>query len=403
MMKKPGSVILMMVAAAAAFGADFGLVLGTDGAYAGNLRAEGFSVTAAAAPWFSAVLTETIRVYVSGSMAVEYAAQGGPPAAYFFEPERTELTLRPAPGVYLGLGRRRFGDPAGLIASGLFDGAGGSVNLGGCRLSLDAYYTGLLYKETANIIMTAHDLERYAKPLDAEGLAGYFASRRVLLAVTGEFPDVTSRMSLAAQVLVQLDVNDGAEKYNTQYGELRVTVEPAEALHISLGGIGELVPGAGAVRGSAAALAGADWEVSGSPADLLSAEVLWTGGNASGGRCAFTPVSGTKAGRIFDGGIGALLKGGLLYRVRPVSEISVEAGAGYFIRTDRETLGDAELDGGSDSRALGGELYGFLVWAPDSVFRFSAGGGAFFPGWGGAFREGAPVRWKTTFGLIVSL
>jgi hypothetical protein len=403
MMKKRRCVILMMCIAAAAFGADFGLILGTDGAYAGSLNPDGFSVTASAAPWFFAVLTETINVYVSGKMAVDYEEKGELPETYFFEMERTEINLRPASGLYINLGRGQFRDPAGLIASGLFDGAGGSVNLGVCRLSLGAYYTGLLYKETAKIIMTAHDLERYAKPLDAEGLEGYFASRRVLLALTGEFPDITSRMSLSAQALAQIDVNEGSEKLNTHYGELRFAVEPADVLHITLGGVGELVQGPDEVRGSAAALAGADWEVPGTLPDLLSAEFLWTGGNISDTARAFTPVSGTTAGRIFDAGIGALMKAGLLYRARPAPEISVDAGAGYFIRTDIETLWDADLDGGSESRSLGGELYGSLVWAPDSVFRFSAGGGMFFPGWGGAFREDAPIRWKVNFGLIAAL
>jgi hypothetical protein len=305
--------------------------------------------------------------------------------------------------VYLGLGRQRFQDPAGFIAAGLFDGAGGSVNLGVCRLSLGAYYTGLLYKKTAKIILTPGDLERYEKPLGLEGLEGYFASRRVLLALTGEFPDVTSRMSLSAQALAQIDVNGGSEKLNTHYAEVSVGLEPVDPLHITLGGIGELVQGPDKFRGSMAAFAGADWEVPGTLPDLLTAEWLWTGGNISGTVCAFTPVSGANAGRIFDGGTGALMRAGLSYRARLLAGFSAEGGGAYFIRTDVETLGDADIDGESASRLLGGEVYGSAVWSPDSVFRFSAGGGAFFPGWGGAYREDAAVRWKVNFGLIVSL
>jgi hypothetical protein len=177
--------VLLFGIAAAARGLDFGLALGTEGDYTDNLNPEGFSVTATAAPWLSAVFTEKISLYISGKLTFEYEEKGEPRGCYFFEVERTELNLRPAPGLYLGLGRRRFQDPAGLIASGLFDGAGGSVNLGVGRFSLGAYYTGLLYKETAKIILTSGDLERYKKPLDSAGLAGYFASRRVLLALTG--------------------------------------------------------------------------------------------------------------------------------------------------------------------------------------------------------------------------
>jgi hypothetical protein len=399
MTKQALCVIVMMGIAAAVFGADFGLTLGTEGAYAGNVNPEGFSVTATAVPWFSSVLTEKIDLYVSGIMTLDYEEERG--TEPYFEMGRTELKLRPAPAVYLTLGRQRFGDPAGLIASGLFDGAGGGINLGTGRLSLGAFYTGLLCKETARIILTPGDLERYQRPLDAGGLEGYFASRRILLAVTGEFPDLTSRTGLAAQALAQFDANGDAENLNTQYLELRFTVEPADVLHMNLGGLGELAQGSGESWGSAAFFGGADWEVSGPLPDLLSAELLWTGGRISGKFRAFTPVSGTNGGRVFDGGTGALMRAGLSYRARPLAGFSFETGAAYFIRTDVETLGDGALDGDSDSRLLGGEVYGSAVWSPDSVFRFSAGIGTFFPG--GAYREDAPARWNINFGVIVSL
>jgi hypothetical protein len=399
MMKKVLCAIVMICSAAAAFGADFGLILGTEGAFAGNVNPEGFSITATAAPWVSSALTEKIDAYVSGIVTLGYEEEDGPQEPYF-EIGRTELNLRPAPAVYLTLGRQRFRDPAGLIVSGLFDGAGGSINLGMGRLSLGAFYTGLLYKETAKIILTPGDLERYQNPLDM-GSEGYFASRRILLAVTGEFPDLTSRTSLAAQALAQFDVNGDAEELNTQYLELRFTVEPADVLHMNLGGLVELAQGSDEQWGSAAFFAGADWEISGSLPDLLSAELLWTGGRISDKSRAFTPVSGANGGRVFDGGTGALMRAGLSYRARPLAGFSFDTGAAYFIRTDVETLGDADIDGDSDSRLLGGELYGSAVWSPDSVFRFSAGIGAFFPG--GAYREDASARWKINFGVIVSL
>jgi hypothetical protein len=168
-----------------AFAADFGIILGTESAHHDNLKTEGSSLNATASPWVSAVLGETSDLYVSGKMTfILYGENEEPPESYFFELERTEMNLRPAPGIFLTLGRQRFEDGAGLVASGLFDGAAGSVKLGMSRFSLGAYYTGLLYKETAQIIMTGGDLERYGKSFDSEGLAGYFAFRRALLAMT---------------------------------------------------------------------------------------------------------------------------------------------------------------------------------------------------------------------------
>jgi hypothetical protein len=402
-MKKHITGIILLFFTAAAFALDFGVVLGGEGEYTGAIDPEGFSVTPFASPWVSAVLSEKLNVYASGKLAYDYAENNEPPGVFFFEPERTELNWRPVSSVYVTLGRQRFQDALGLAVSGLFDGAGGSLDFGTGVLSLGAFYTGLLYKETANIMMTAHDFEQYKKPLDTEGPAGYFASRRVLAALTGDFPGLTPRTTLTVQGLAQLDVNDTEDTLHTYYLEGRFTAEPLEPLHLDVGVLGELLQGGDEIQGSAAVSAGADWEVPGLLADLLSVQFLWTSGRSGEGVSAFVPVGGVSGGTIFDPGLRALMSAGLSYRVRPLAVFSAVAGAAYFIRTDLETLGDGDLDGGSDSRLLGGEVYGSLVWAPDPAFRLNLGGGAFFPGWGGAFRGDAPVRWKVSFGAMVSL
>ncbi|MDR0623984.1 MAG: hypothetical protein LBG10_06085 [Treponema sp.] len=403
MKKSISGIIILLFFAAAASALDFGLALGADGQYTGDIDPEGFSVTGSASPWISAILNGQINFYVSGKLAYDYAENQDPPGEFFFELERTELNWRPASLFSLTLGRQRFRDSLGLAVSGLFDGAEGSLNLGAGRLSLGAFYTGLLYKESAKIIMTSADAVNYGKPLDAEDLAGYFASRRVLLGLTGDFPGLTPRTSLTVQGLGQFDVNDTSNTLHTYYLEARFRAEPVEPLHLDLGALGELLQGKDEVQRSAAVSAGVDWEVPGLLSDLLSAKFLWTSGRTDDKVSAFTPVGGVSGGVIFDPGLRALISAGLSYQARPLAVLSAMAGAAYFIRTDLETLGDGELDGDSDSRLLGGELYGSLVWAPDPALRLNMGGGAFFPGWGGAFQEDAPVRWKVNVGLIVSL
>ncbi|MDR1024812.1 MAG: hypothetical protein LBL56_03730 [Treponema sp.] len=400
-MKKGISGVMLLFFTTAAFAVDFGLVLGADGEYTGAAEGEGFSLTAYASPWVSAAWDEGLSFHVSGKLAYEYKENREPAGNYFFELERTEFNLRPASSLYISLGRRRFQDALGMVASGLFDGAGGDVQFGVGRLSLGVFYTGLLYKESAKILMSAEDLREYEKPL--AGVEGYFATRRVVAALTGEFPDLLSGIGLTAQGLAQFDVNGRAEALYTQYLELRCTAELGAALYVEAGALGELVQGTGGIQGSAAGKAMLDWEVPGALNDLLSAKFLWTSGSIGGGMCAYIPVGGLSAGGVFDPGLRAIMNAALSYRARPLGGISAGAGAGYFIRTDLESLGDGELDAASESRLLGGELTGSLLWAPDPALMVNVGGGAFFPGWGGAFREGAPVRWKVNLQVIVSL
>jgi hypothetical protein len=402
-MKRHISGAVLLFFAAAAFAADFGVVLGTEGEYTGAMSPEGFSVAAYASPWISAALNETINFHASGKLIYGYAEAKDPPGNLFFELERTELNWHPASLLYIALGRQRFRDTLGMTVSGLFDGAAGSVNFGVGRVSLGAFYTGLLYKETAKIIMTPNDLQNYQKSFALDDLAAYFASRRVLLALTGEFPALTPRTALTVQGLAQFDVNDTPDTLHTQYLEIRFTAEPLEPLHLEAGVLGELLQGGDEVRGSAAASAGVDWEVPGALSDLLSAKFLWTGGKTGDTGSSFVPVGGVGSGRIFDPGLGALMSAGLSYQALVLAGFSAEAGGAYFIRTDLGTLEDADLDEESDSRLLGGELFGSLIWAPDPALRLNLGGGAFFPGWGGAFRPDTPARWKANLGLIVSL
>jgi hypothetical protein len=395
-----GSILLFF--AAAAFAADFGVILGGEGQYTGVINPEGFSLTGYASPWVSVVWNERLNVHASGKLAYDYAEKGEGPEGFFFEVERTEVNWRPVSPLTITLGRQRFQDALGMAVLGLVDGAGGSLDIGTGRFSLGAFYTGLLYKESAKILMTSHDLQQYEKPLDGEGLEGYFASRRVLLALTGEFPGLTPRTGLTVQGLAQLDVNDTSDTLNTHYLEIRFRAEPFEPLHFDLGVVGELVQGE-EVQTGAALSGGMDWEVPGAMADLVSAKFLWTSGRSGDKTSAYIPVGGVSMGNIFDPGFRALMSAGLTYQARPLAGLSAGAGAAYFIRTDLESFGDADLDGAAESRLLGGEVYGTLVWVPDPAVRMNLGGGAFFPGWGGAFREDAAVRWKVNVGLIVAL
>jgi hypothetical protein len=136
-------------------------------------------------------------------------------------------------------------------------------------------------------------------------------------------------------------------------------------------------------------------------ADMLGAELRWGSGAVSALVVPFLPVSSIAQGFVFTPTLSGTMNARITYAVRPLGALSFSASAVVFGRTDVETFGDAELDGASKNRFLGAEFYGQLVWVPESVLHFTAGGGVFFPG--GAFREGASPRWNISAGLVVSL
>jgi hypothetical protein len=407
-LKIPCLVLGLFVALALTRGvsaADFGIVLGTDGEYAGDEAEADFGFTGKIAPWFSAILGRSTSVHVSGKLTFKYGygdeSWEWPPLV---ELERTELHFRPGQTVYLTLGRQSFKDPGGMIASGLFDGLNGSFGLGRARLTGGLFYTGFLYKKTAEILMTPGDVEYYQKPLDYGDGASYFASRRIVASVTGEFPDFSSRTSLILSGLAQFDINDYEEDFalHSQYLEARYSIGATDFLRFDITGVGGLTENEESdTKLNFAASARAEWELPGKVTDMLSAELRWGGGAVNDTVGPFTPLGGIAQGLVFAPTLPGIMNLRASYAVRPHNVISLSAAVILFGRTDLETFRDSELDPDSKDRLLGGELSGQVIWAPQSLIRLNVEGAVFFPG--GAFMENTGRRWKIKAGLSVSL
>jgi hypothetical protein len=403
---------------------DFGVVLNQAGEYtntsgistagsASGGETEGTAnYTGTYSPWISGEAADgALRFSVSAKLNTAYENKewkyGTPPL--LFEMGASGLSWQPSPSLFLEAGRLRFAEPSGLVAVGLFDGVSGNFTAGGVRFSLGALYTGLAYKETVKIIMTAADAERYALPLDYADGDSYFASRRVLLSGGAEFPGLTRKITLALNGLAQFDVNGNAaiggadSSIHSQY----LTVKPGFRLVESLYMTGTVVAAltenqAGDIRAHFAAAAGMDWETPGALPDMVQAEIRWAGGRVNDTVRAFTPVTTIPQGEVFTPGLPGLMTIRGKYTVRPGNSFSVSAEGTYFFRTDGETLTGAEYPS-SSARALGGELYGLFIWAPLPDVMLTVGGGAFFPQWGDVFDSEAPVRGKVRAALVLSL
>jgi hypothetical protein len=135
---------------------------------------------------------------------------------------------------------------------------------------------------------------------------------------------------------------------------------------------------------------------------MLQGEVRWSSGEVNEGVRAFAPVTSLAEGEVFSPKLSGLMTVKGKYTARPVRNISASLAGTYFIRTDGETLTGTGYPV-SESRFLGGEVYGNLYWIPTEDFMVRLGGGAFFPVWGNVFEADTPVRWKVSAGFVFSL
>ncbi|AEF81259.1 hypothetical protein [Leadbettera azotonutricia] len=402
---------ILLAGNAAAF--DFGIVASTEPGYY-SPEGEGFFFNNSLTPWLSAPLGSKANLYLSLKASLDYEKEEWD-LPLLLELGRTEFTYRPSSTVSLALGRHAFGDSAGLIASGLFDGLSGSFAIGGARLGAGVYYTGLLYKGTSQILLSDRDKILFSQvPLDYNDMDTYFGSRRLVAALSGEFPSLGARSSLALDLIAQFDLNESDPAmpgtFHSQYLEALYTVEAAPSVSLSLalvGGLSELkADGADTDPLFSYALKGGlDWKPPTALQDLFALELIYASGDKDESLGAFAPLSGgISAGQIFAPGLASLVSIKGAYSARIQETLSAEAAAVYFLRTDTSTFtGDAELDPAKDSPALGMELLGCLIWAPDPDLRFTLNAGAFFPSLGGAFIDDAKIRFKTSLALIISL
>jgi hypothetical protein len=384
------------------FSADYGVIItqqidGDDGdrAYTGT-----------AAPWISLPLGEETELYLSAGLGLYY--QGGDWTA-LPELHRFAFQFRPAQGVLLEAGRLRYRDIRGAAASGLFDGFALSLNPGGLRFSVRVLYTGLQYKDSADIVMTGEDRTAYAKKVsyDNGGVFAqtYFASRRIIGAVSLELPESEGpERQLVFEGMGQADINGGKEQLHSAYLSARFNGALKTGLNLELGGTAAMVKETGAGPSLAlSASGGLDWEPPEGVPDRLALLVRYTSGKAGKVLGAFPGITLIPQGYVLNGspeGL-ALIEG--TYRARLGQSLSWELGAAYFFRTGDSAALNAFGAAAGDKNApfLGAEFRTSFVWVPFSDLSFSLDGGFFIPQWGN-YLSGSSLPWRITGGLIFS-
>jgi hypothetical protein len=381
-----------------AFSADFG-ILAEQKIEAEN---EVFSYLPGFTPWFSWNGGKGLSLYLSGLVSLKYNKFDGDMSdnSGWAEPALTPellrfaLSYRSSQGVSFEAGRIGYSDVLGFAASGLFDGLRLEAPTSLGSFTIGAYYTGLQYKETANIKMTSEDLRNFHKPWDWEYFGDYFASRRALASLRWDMP-VGEHSTFSAEALAQFDLNDTDEKLHSQYAGILMSFYPSSTVQINTGALFEaMLNDKGDFNAALGALAQVKMELPTPINDRLGLTVKFTSGLWNDTFTAFTPISSAPQGRVFTEPLGGLALVGLDYNLRLSTSLFAELALRYFM----QTFDDPEVKG----NLFGGEVWTNFAWQPLNDVRFTLGAGAFFPSLGNFYPDGTDVAWKITAGVVLS-
>jgi hypothetical protein len=379
--------ILFTLCAGFVFSFDFGLLVDQN-TEAGNNY---FSYTPEFIPWYVWNNGQGVSLYLSGIVSLKYDNDGLRKPAILPELSRFSFSYR-ANQRSFEAGRIEYADALGQTASGLFDGLRFQTAspIGG--VSIGAFYTGLLYKETAKILMTGNDAQEYAKPVGS--FNDYCASKRLLAFGRLDIP-LMEYHNFIFEALAQFDINGNDEKLNSQYAQIVLEFFTKKNMKISGGFVFETMEnGNGDLTAAYGALAALETDMPGSPNDSLKLTGKYSSGPKDETFTGFAPLSSITQGMIFSGIFSGLWQTKINYAVRILPSLFAETNISYFGRTYNET--------GSDGNLYGGEIWASFVWQPLEDIRVTFGGGIFLPGTGNVYPIETENTWKVNVGLSIS-
>jgi hypothetical protein len=399
-----GFVLICIFAASSLHAWDLGFLLNQKPLLEGTGGDLSFSYNGGLVSWFQTPLGDKADLYLSAGVLAEYDEEYIHKWKVFPEIYRFQATIRPAGSLSLTIGRLQFSDPTAYVAQGLFDGISGAFNAGGTGLTLGGFYTGLLYKKTANITISQADLKDYNTELSVQKPSTYFAPRRAVAAVNWNIPGLfVPRGDFTAGGLFQFDFTYADITLHSQYLSLAYVLPLANQFTLGAGGAFEVMEVSG--RSTALGFAvNADfaWMLPTKVQDKLALGIKWASGEVNDTIRAFTPVSTVSMGHVLKPKLSGLMLIEADYAARLHQTLSAEFFATYFLRTDDLTFADKDLKALSSSYLLGGEIYGGLTWVPVSDISLTAGAGAFFPQLGRAFVSDAKIKWLISMGLMIA-
>jgi hypothetical protein len=377
-------------------------VINSNGGYENTLSEENnFNYKVDALPRFSTLLGKNSELIISAGFSF------GKENEFFYIPEllRTEFSIRFG-NSRLRIGRINYSDPLSFVASGLFDGVQYYYNSDSGTFRAGAWYTGLLFKERANITMNSADMEKFYMPLDYSDFSNtYFASKRVLTSIEWEHPSVGEFMQLNTTYIGQIDLNGADTSYHSQYLIVKAGI-PINNFLMEFGGSVEfsqtVVTDDSEFNIAFAGEIGLFLLFPSQFNSRLSFTGLIAGGKTGDTIGAFTPITAKEYGYILRAKISGLSIFSLNYTSKFNNSFGGSVTASYFVRNDLGTFYGYPVDADNEGYFLGPEASCRITWSPASDLHFNLGGGAFFPSLGDAGSE-EKLIWRVDMSVIMSI
>lgn len=399
-MKTPKIILLCILLAVSPrlflFSLDFGLVLDQTVEIIGDGANTNVIYSGLLIPRVSALLGENGEFFFSAGLNFQTYPSCG------FVPEllRTDFNWRFG-SLGFRIGRMVFSDPLGYIAVGLFDGARVSLDTQAGNFSLGAWYTGLLYKNRAEIMMTDKEREAHRAALNFSNFDSfrrtYFAPSRLVLGLGWEHPSLGHLVRSRFALLGQFDLGD--EDLNSQYFIGRMLV-PFRFFSFDLGGCFGLAQHSGVHEMFFSADAGIAWRFSNHRLALMGRYA--SGLNRNIGTRTFLPITTVPQGGIFQTEIPGISMISLDYLLRLHRTLSVNLTSSYFMRNDLAAHPRFAPDYQSNGFLLGNEFLMRVFWSPFSDLQFNLAGGVFLPGLGDVAPEAGNI-WRVDLTAVLSL
>ena len=392
---------LFLFGALSLYAVDFGLVY-TQNAEAAVPSADpentDYDISGVLVPRFTALIGEEGDLYISA--ALNYKT-GSAPFAVILELSKAYYAFSLG-DADIRIGRMFYSDPLGLVANNLFDGAQVSYITRNGNFRAGAWYTGLLYRERAEITMTPNELKSSFVELDYNDFTNtYFAPPRVFAALEYDHPSLAGFIGLKTSIIAQFDA--GKENLYSQYFTAALSV-PVKSCFLDLGGCFELIEYKDEVKPAFAADIGLTLVLP----TMLEKHIRLSGRFSSGvsedkSVGAFLPLTTVSQGEIVRAKLSALSLLSLDFTGRLAEALSANTALTWFFQNDLGTYRYYPvIAGDSKGFVLGAEIFGRLIWNITTGIRLNFGTGVFLPALGDANPDGYAL-WRANVNLVFSI